>query len=218
MNKEKIIKVVKFLLDNRNLRKKDSFELRGVSLEASGVDLASCESILIYLDREDLATVKVFNPTRGTDLEELDLGPQFRYSDKTSYHLSTEPIRVTIKENNLSKLRIAGHLDQIPEEIKHKWEVDLKERKATLILPDGKSLIFNDGKFGFLNPLFVHFNEDVKRQAIRESIKANSRGEAKNLELNIANQKAYLKRRVPFFDYFEIKFFPPDNYRLKNKK
>lgn len=99
--------------------------------------------------------------------------------------------------------------------ISYEWKPEPEYHRAILII-GGKELPFRGGNFGLLNPLFKSFNCNVKTQQLKGSIAKYIQGQRKNTnEITVSQWKYDLKRnRSDFFNYFDIKFDSPDNYKL----
>lgn len=101
------------------------------------------------------------------------------------------------------------------KELNFNWDAKPNEKRGILTVLNNKPMIFWSGNFGGVNELIKNIGHDCKRQQLKEAIAKYTQGSKSAKAINVSKWLYDLRhKRVGFFRYFKVEYFPPDNYKL----
>lgn len=196
------------------------FRLPLEDLDKFGLDKTSLEIILTKLYQLDIVLIQMLHkdsspPAKSITTEWLEWPYLEDVILKDNTWIGIESDRFGYL---LFKLEETLKKEQ-PEKYKFNWQAESENRKGVLISSDGTKFPFRSGTFAAINEFFKNDENVTTKDKLKEGMSKSLQGGRKNAkEISISKWKSYLKERNPkFFRYFDIRYIPPDTYKLISK-
>lgn len=195
-------------------RRAFSFPLR--KFKNKGFDLKNVEQYIGVLSSREILTlfVTVKDPLSKEVIDEITLpeNEDIFYFDSAEIWLDERFQYLYDSLKGKIQLGINKRRDYI-------WKQSSGERSGSLTLPTGKEISFRGGTCAALNILFTNIEHDIRRDQLKKALaESNQKGGKNPKVVNVSRWLSDLKdSRKTFFEYFDITYDKPDNYKLTRK-